>query len=85
LYKELRKEKPLLTPDITIMSVGTEITYGNSMVPDHGWVEALNNKWDLGIVKQEASNFPELKLQVLFGSKHSVFVSQSCNGSMTRV
>ncbi|XP_010532383.1 PREDICTED: probable sucrose-phosphatase 2 [Tarenaya hassleriana] len=63
LYKELRKEKPMLTPDITIMSVGTEITYGNSMVPDDGWVKVLNTKWDREIVKEETSKFPELTLQ----------------------
>lgn len=63
LYKQLRKEKPMLTPDITIMSVGTEITYGNSMVPDDGWVEVLNQKWDRNIVKEETSKFPELSLQ----------------------
>ncbi|WRX25314.1 Sucrose phosphatase-like domain - like 2 [Theobroma cacao] len=56
LYKQLRKEKPMLTPDITIMSVGTEITYGNSMVPDNGWVEVLNQKWDRNIVTDETSN-----------------------------
>lgn len=64
LYLELRKEKPMLTPDITIMSVGTEITYGNSMVPDDGWVEELNHKWDRNIVTEETSKFSELKLQV---------------------
>ena len=63
LYKELRKEKPMLTPDITIMSVGTEITYGTSMVPDEGWVEVLNQKWDRNIVMEETSKFSELKLQ----------------------
>ncbi|KAL0426616.1 UNVERIFIED_CONTAM: Sucrose-phosphatase 2 [Sesamum latifolium] len=63
LYKELRKEKPMLTPDITIMSVGTEITYGNSMIPDEGWVEFLNKKWDRNIVSEETSKFPELTLQ----------------------
>ncbi|KAH9674217.1 putative sucrose-phosphatase 2 [Citrus sinensis] len=63
LYKQLRKEKPMLTPDITIMSVGTEITYGDAMVPDNGWVEVLNQKWDKKIVTEEASKFPELKLQ----------------------
>lgn len=65
LYKQLRKEKPMLTPDITIMSVGTEITYGDKMVPDNGWVEILNQKWDRKIVTEEASKFPELTLQVL--------------------
>lgn len=64
LYKELRKEKPMLTPDITIMSVGTEITYGNSMVPDDGWVECLNQKWDRSIVSEETQKFTELTLQV---------------------
>lgn len=63
LYNQLRLEKPLLTPDVTIMSVGTEITYGNAMVPDKGWEEYLNNKWDNNIVKEEASKFPELKPQ----------------------
>ncbi|CAH1429510.1 unnamed protein product [Lactuca virosa] len=63
LYKQLRKEKPMLTPDITIMSVGTEITYGNNMVPDEGWVEFLNKKWDKKIVSEETSKIPELTLQ----------------------
>ncbi|KAI5073070.1 hypothetical protein GOP47_0011083 [Adiantum capillus-veneris] len=31
LYTQLKKEKPLLTPNIAIMSVGTEIMYGASM------------------------------------------------------
>ncbi|XP_057812076.1 sucrose-phosphatase 1-like [Salvia miltiorrhiza] len=63
LYKQLRKEKPMLTPDITIMSVGTEITYGNSMEPDNGWVECLNQKWDRNIVFEETSKIAELTLQ----------------------
>ncbi|KAK7268148.1 hypothetical protein RIF29_20835 [Crotalaria pallida] len=63
LYKQLRKEKPMITPDITIMSVGTEITYGKSMVPDEGWVHVLNQKWNKDIVIQETSKFPELTRQ----------------------
>ncbi|KAJ1423339.1 Sucrose-phosphatase-like, N-terminal [Sesbania bispinosa] len=67
LYKQLRKEKPMITPDITIMSVGTEITYGKSMVPDDGWVQFLNQKWDKNIVIEESSKFPELTRQAQMG------------------
>ncbi|XP_061372139.1 sucrose-phosphatase 1-like isoform X1 [Gastrolobium bilobum] len=63
LYRQLRKQKPMITPDITIMSVGTEITYGKSMFPDDGWVQLLNHKWDTNVVTEEASNFPQLTPQ----------------------
>ncbi|KAI3682283.1 hypothetical protein L1987_82157 [Smallanthus sonchifolius] len=52
----------MLTLDITIMSVGTEITYGNDMVPDEGWVEFLNKKWDKKIASEETSNEDKISL-----------------------
>ncbi|KAG5539316.1 hypothetical protein RHGRI_019772 [Rhododendron griersonianum] len=63
IYKQLRKEKPLLTPDITVLSVGTEIIYGESMIPDSDWEQLLNKNWNRNIVTEETAKYPELSLQ----------------------
>lgn len=63
-YRKLRTEYPLLTADLTIMSVGTEIAYGDLMVRDEEWEQFLNWKWNRDVVVEETLKFPELKPQV---------------------
>jgi sucrose-6F-phosphate phosphohydrolase len=62
LYQKLRSEVPLLTPDIAITSVGTEIVYGDTLKADAGWEEELNQGWDRNVVIEEATKLA-LKFQ----------------------
>ena len=56
------------------MSVGTEIRYGDTMAPDHGWEEELSEGWDREAIVEEAAKL-DLKFQVFFirGSHLTVF------------
>lgn len=45
------------------MSVGTEIRYGDTMAPDHGWEEELNQGWNREAIVEEGKNL-NLKFQV---------------------
>lgn len=46
---------PLLTPDIAITSVGTEIVYGDTLEADAGWTKELDQGWDRNAVVEEAT------------------------------
>lgn len=63
LYKELREHVPLLTPGILIMSVGTEIVYGDSLTPDSGWESFLNEGWNRETIVTAAKSIPNLTFQ----------------------
>jgi len=62
----LRKKRPLLTPDIAVTSVGSEIVYGGgeSTVSDVVWTARLDYKWNRDIVVEETLKFPKLEPQV---------------------
>ncbi|XP_022634017.1 probable sucrose-phosphatase 3b [Vigna radiata var. radiata] len=76
VYGYSRKQKPLLTPNITIMFVGTENTYGESMVANDGWKQYLDHKWDRDVVLEETTKFPELTMQVLTAVRNRTTASQ---------
>lgn len=63
MFSDLRREVPLLTPGIAILSVGTEIYYGDTMTQDLGWVDELNKGWSRPAVEEVAKEM-NLKYQV---------------------
>eukprot|EP00899_Mesostigma_viride_P016375 jgi/Mesvir1/24739/Mv22002-RA.1 len=63
-YKQLKRDTPLLTPDLLMLSVGTEILLcGEHGRPDPSWVAILDEGWDRAAVVDITRGFPELKMQ----------------------
>ena len=58
LYQQLIAEKELLEPDILILSVGTEIYYSGSNIPDSEWTAKMSVCWDREQVLEIARRFP---------------------------
>jgi hypothetical protein len=63
-YMEIVKDAPLLTPDILILSVGTEIRWGSSLEIDKEWEKELEDGWNRDIVVEIARTIPGLQFQV---------------------
>ncbi|AFZ12847.1 sucrose phosphatase [Crinalium epipsammum PCC 9333] len=60
LYQEIRAEKQLLQPDALIASVGTEVYFQNSDLPDQQWNEKISQGWDRELVVSTAAHFADL-------------------------
>ncbi|MBW4614749.1 MAG: sucrose-phosphate phosphatase [Desmonostoc vinosum HA7617-LM4] len=63
LYQELQVEKNLIQPDALVLSVGTEIYFDGTDVPDADWSEILSPGWSRDSVLSITSKYSELILQ----------------------
>lgn len=62
-YRHLCTTTPLLTPDVLITSVGTEIYRSGQTLADAEWSTQLQQIWDRSLVQQVASQFKSLNPQ----------------------
>jgi sucrose-6-phosphatase len=62
-YRHLCTTTPLLTPDVLITSVGTEIYRSGQALADAEWSTQLQQNWDRSLVQQVASQFKSLNPQ----------------------
>jgi sucrose-6-phosphatase len=62
-YRNLCTTTPLLTPDVLITAVGTEIYTGSLEPVDAEWSDLLQQNWDRSLVEQVAIQFEALKPQ----------------------
>ena len=52
-------------PNILVTSVGTEINYGPSMLPDAGWANHIRYKWRRDSLAEALASVPGLELQAV--------------------
>lgn len=74
----VQKKAPLLSPDVVVCSVGTEVYLNtpNGFIPDADWSASLDEDWDAALAKELGQEFEELELQVellasLFGCRNN--------------
>ncbi|MGJ3252679.1 MAG: sucrose-phosphate phosphatase [Elainellaceae cyanobacterium] len=60
LYQELEAEKPLISPDFVVLSVGTMIYSYGSDEPNAAWVEKLSQGWNREEITAIAAHFSDL-------------------------
>lgn len=62
-YLELQKDTPLLTPEVLILSVGTEIRQGSTLEIDKAWAQELDDGWNRDVIVEEALKLTSLRFQ----------------------
>jgi sucrose-phosphate synthase len=50
-------------PDVLICSAGSEIYYGEKLIPDKGWDSHINYQWKRDDIQKQLSKFPGIRLQ----------------------
>lgn len=63
LIEEVLEQYGIDEIDVVIASVGSEIYYGRSMVPDRGWMTRMRHKWHPERIHEVMDQLPWLALQ----------------------
>lgn len=63
LTRQALEEANIEAIDVAICSVGAEIYYGESLVPDRGWAHRLKNRWKPDRIKEQLAEVDCLTIQ----------------------
>lgn len=78
--REVLEKEGIPTPDLWIVSVGTEIYYGADTVPDKGWKSHLARNWKPEKMRKVLEQFSQLSLQIEEGAQRPFKISYRIDG-----